>query len=77
MKVLKSKHWELEINGTEKNAVLFGINIFDYVWKDTLETALINGEEIRIYSVTDNNQKYLFAAKEVSYGVWEFYTYKY
>ena len=77
MKMLKSKAWQLEITGTDGNTKLFGVNIFEYKWNYTQENAFVNGEEIRIYSVVINDTKRLFAAKEVSNCVWEFYTYKY
>ena len=77
MKMLKSKTWQLEITGTDGNTELFGVNIFEYTWNYTQENAFVNGEEIRIYSVVINKTKHLFAAKEASNCVWQFYTYKY
>lgn len=77
MKTLKSKSWQHEITATDGTAELFGVNIFDYAWHDTLENAFVNEEEINIYSVIINTKKHLFAAKEVSNCVWAFFTYKY
>lgn len=77
MKMLKSRCWQHTATGTDGNTELFGINVFDYDWHDTKETTFIEGEEIRIYRIVVNGIKYLFAAKEVSNCVWEFYTYTY
>ena len=74
--MLKGKCWQHEITGTDGNTALFGVNIFDYSWHDTREKAFVNEEEINIYSVIINNEKHLFAAKEISNCVWALYTYK-
>ena len=77
MKLLKSKSWQHTATGTDGNTELFGVNVFDYDWHDTKETAFIEGEEIRIYKIVVNGIKHLFAAKEISNCVWAFYTNKY
>ena len=35
MKMWKSRTWQHEITGCDGNTILFGVNIFDYEWKDT------------------------------------------
>ena len=35
MKMLKSKTWQHEVTGSDGNVILFGVNIFDYEWKNT------------------------------------------
>ncbi len=77
MKMYKCKCWQHETIGTDSNTELFGVNIFDFSWTYTQEKALVKDEEIPIYSVVINNMQHLFAAKEVSNGVWEFYINKY
>lgn len=83
MKIWKEKTWQHEITGLEGNANLFGVNIFDYEWEETHESAKVHdplyGQEFKfpIYTVIINDQKHEFAAGEFSNGVWGFYILKY
>lgn len=38
MKMYKAMTWQHEATGTDGNVQLFGVNIFDYPWKDTGES---------------------------------------
>lgn len=75
----KKKTWKYAATGTEGNAILFGVNIFDYKWSNINESIKIHDplykqEHIfKIYQVIINNQEYKFAAGEFSNGVWGFY----
>ena len=72
MKILKSKTWQHEITGSDGNLILFGINIFDYEWKDTHKSVkvrhLLYDREYKfpIYTVVINGQEQEFAAGEFS-----------
>ena len=64
MKAYKQKQWQHIITGTEGNTILFGVNIFDYEWKDTGKRASVKdplyGQEFMfpIYRVKINNVEY-------------------
>ena len=83
MKMLKSKTWQHETTGTDGNVILFGVNIFDYKWKNTHKSVKVRdplyGQEhkFRIYTVVINGQEQAFAAGEFSNCVWGFYLLKY
>lgn len=83
MKMLKSKTWQHETTGFDGNTILFGVNIFDYKWKDTHKSASVRdplyGQEYKfsIYSVMIDGQEKEFAAGEFSNCVWGFYLLKY
>ena len=83
MKIRKAKTWQHEITGIDGNAILFGVNIFDYEWKEVDKTVKVRdplyGQEYAfcVYSVTINGQEYEFAAGEFSNCVWGFYVLKY
>lgn len=77
MKMWKCPTWQRETTGTEGNAVLFGVSIFKYPWKDCKKNIHINGRIAAVYSVMIDGQQYEFATTEVSNGVWEFYTFHY
>lgn len=83
MKLLKSKTWQHETTGDAGNTMLFGVNIFDYEWKDTKESVLVRHPlfdqeyKFHIYSVVINGQEQKFAAGEFSNLVWGFYIFKY
>lgn len=83
MKMPKSKTWQHETTGTEGNAVLFGVNIFDHEWKDTRKSVKVcdpvYGREykFRVYTVIINGREKEFAAGEFSNCVWGFYLLKY
>lgn len=77
-----SEIWQHEITGVDGNTLLFGVNIFDYEWKDTKEFVKVSdplyGQEysFNIYTVVISGQEYKFAAGEFSNCVWGFYTLK-
>ncbi|MDE6435465.1 MAG: hypothetical protein K2L07_14720 [Lachnospiraceae bacterium] len=83
MKSLKSKTWQHEITGVDGNTILFGVNIFDYEWKNTNEFVKVYDPlydqeyKFDIYTVIINGQEQKFAAGEFSNCVWGFYTLKY
>ena len=83
MKVWKSKTWQHEVTGFEGNTILFGVNIFDYEWKDTNKSVTVcdplYGQEhkFHIYTVIINGQEQEFAAGEFSNCVCVFYLLKY
>lgn len=83
MKAYKQKQWQHIITGTEGNAILFGVNIFDYEWKDTGKRASVKdplyGQEFMfpIYRVKINNVEYEFACGEFSNAVYGFFENRY
>ena len=42
MKMYKAMTWQHEATGTDGNVQLFGVNIFDYPWKDTGKSVAAN-----------------------------------
>ena len=40
--MLFKKCWKYKTTGTDGNGKLFGVNIFDYEWRDTGETVTIS-----------------------------------
>ena len=79
MKTWKSKSWQFETSGVDGNVQLFGVNIFQYEWKNTKKYISVNDlpYDVPVYEVTINNITYEFAAGERSNCVWNFYLYKY
>lgn len=83
MKMPKIKTWQHETTGSERNAVLFGVNIFCHEWKDSHRPVKVRdpvyGKEykFRVYTVIINGQEKEFAAGEFSNCVWGFYLFKY
>lgn len=83
MKKWISKDWKHEVTGIDGNTMLFGVNIFDYPWKNTQRNAIIHDPlydheySFSIYTVDINGQEYEFAAGEFSNCVWGFYLNKY
>lgn len=83
MKMLKSKTWQYEKSGTEKDSVLFGVMIFELKWTPVGETVKVKGPDYRteilasVYEVMIDGQVQRFASTELSYGVYGFYLYKY
>lgn len=83
MKEYKEKIWQHETTGFDGNTILFGVNIFDYQWKNTEETTEVKdplyGRKYRfpVYEVTIGEQKHIFAAGEFSNCVWGFYIQKF
>lgn len=72
-------NWRHAVTGTDGHAELFGVNIFDYEWKDTGEsvdvTDSLYGQNriFSVYSVEIKDEEHEFAAGEFSNGVWGFY----
>lgn len=83
MKMWKYKTWQHEVTGSEIGTILFGVNIFDYKWKDTgkkitVKDPLYGQEHIAdICKVVIEGKEYEFACCEFSNGVYGFYVYKY
>lgn len=83
VKSYKTKTWQHLQTGEDGKATLFGVNIFDYKWKDTYRTVtvfapLYNQKCVfHIYNVEINGEIYEFAAGEFSNNIWGFYTYRY
>jgi len=79
----KSKTWQHEVTGYEGNAILFGINIFEYEWNQTDESVLVKHPlydqyyKFPIYTVNIDGEPHRFAAGEFSNLVWGFYLLKY
>lgn len=82
MEMQKSKTWQHEVTGCDGDTILFGVNIFNYSWKDTHKSVMVcdplYGQEhkFRIYTVVINGQKQEFAAGEFSNCIWGFYLLK-
>lgn len=82
IKMYKQKTWQHEITGSD-NAILFGVNIFDYEWENTGEKVEVRdpiyGQKYKfpIYRVIIKNQEYKFASGEFSNSVFGFYVQKY
>lgn len=80
---MKEKTWQHELTGFEGNAILFGVNIFDYEWKSTNQSVRVRdplyGQEFKfsVYKIVINEQEYEFAAGEFSNCVWGFYIQKF
>jgi len=83
MKIFKEKTWQHEITGVDGNTLLFGVNIFDYEWKNTGERIDVEdplyGQTYRfpVYKVLVGEQEHQFAAGEFSNSVFGFYIQKY
>ena len=83
MKAFKRKTWQYEITGTEEDAILFGVKIFEFKWIDTGERVKVKdpayGQDyfFPIYNVTIEGKDYSFASGEFSNGVYGFYILKY
>ena len=83
MKMWKEKTWQHEVTGFDGNVTLFGVNIFDYEWKDAQQSVRIRdplyGQEhqFHVYTVMVDGQEQKFAAGEFSNCVWGFYLLKY
>ena len=76
--MLFKREWKLVATGTDGNTSLFGVNIFDHPWSRTGETVWVPGlsYEAPVYTVKIRGITRRFAAGERSYGVWNFYLYK-
>ena len=76
MKMWKEKTWQYEMTGIDGNAILFGVNIFDYQWS-FIKKEIVKNKTIDIYSVKIDDSEYFFGALEASNCVWDFYLFKY
>lgn len=80
--MLFKKSWKYKTTSTDGNCTLFGVNVFDFEWNDTGETATIidpqyHKEHIfNVFSILINGKQKRFAAGEFSNCVWGFYVEK-
>jgi hypothetical protein len=71
--------WKFVKTGTDGNCDLFGVNVFDYKWKDTGKEAevldpLYNQAYVfDVYTIDLGNQEIVFAAGEFSNTVYGFF----
>lgn len=71
--------FKYECAGPDGPAELFGVKIFEYHWQSTGLAAEVTdpkyGRQLRlnVYSVQINGRPRLFAAGEMSAGVWAFF----
>ena len=71
--------WEYEKMGIEGRCTLFGVNIFDYSWKNTGRRAKVQDPAyhqnftFEVWQVEIDGQIHRFAAGEFSNCVWGFY----
>ena len=72
--------WNFITSGTDGDATLFGVNIFDYEWHNTGKNVKVRDPRYKqefvfpIYTVQIENKKYRFACGEFSNSVYGFYT---
>ncbi|MBO4688053.1 MAG: hypothetical protein J5636_06025 [Clostridiales bacterium] len=75
-----SGKWKFITSGVEGNADVFGVNIFDYKWENTGETAEVTDPSYNrkylfpIYRVEINGKIHEFASGEMSPLVYGFFT---
>lgn len=68
-----------ESAGPDGMAELFGVNIFKYKWQETGRVTAVSDPKygrqlhLRVYSVDIDGGTRLFAAGEVSAGIWIFF----
>ncbi|MBR1737141.1 MAG: hypothetical protein IJ736_09025 [Firmicutes bacterium] len=83
MKAYKKKSWQYETTGTDGDAMVFGVNIFDYEWCGTGKEVEVKDPlyglkyMFSIYTVTIDDKEYQFACGEFSNCVYGFFVYKY
>ena len=83
MKICKEKTWQHETTGVDGNAILFGVNIFDYTWKNTGKKAKVKDPLydhdylFPIYTITIDDKEFQFACGEFSNCIYGFYVYRY
>ena len=77
MKMIREKTWQPVCVGTEKNAELFGIQIFTADCRPTGETVSYHNRPYAVYYVPVNGSYERFAMTEISSGVYEFLLYQY
>jgi len=72
--------WEFATTGYDGNSILFEVNIFDYEWKNTMQKVEVADPLYRqchnlpIYSAEIEGRQVIFAAGEISNGIYIFYT---
>lgn len=77
--MLFKKCWKYKTTGTDGNGKLFGVNIFDYEWRDTGETVTISDPQyhqehiFNVCTIEIDGKLKRFAAGEFSNCVWGFY----
>ena len=79
MNMDKQTNWHLEVYGEEGNVTFYGVNIFDYKWKDTGKSVQVKDPLYKqtftfpVYVVSIDGIDVKFAAGEFSPYVWGFY----
>ena len=71
--------WELEKTGTRDDCQIFGVQIFDFEWKETGQSASVRDPDgdadfvTPVYTVEIGGKIFRFAAGELRDGVYGFY----
>ena len=71
--------WKHVLTGGGSDTKLFGVNIFDYEWKDTGKRVFVYDPlynqpfNFRIYNIRIGNNVHEFVAGEFSNSTWGFY----
>ena len=79
MALLGRKRWRHVLTGLDGDCTLFGVQIFDYDWHETGETARVRDpryhqrQKFSVYTVEIDGIVRRFAAGEFSNMVWGFY----
>lgn len=74
-----SKTWKIETYGEEGKVEFYGVNIFDYQWKNTGKKAVVKDPHYKqdfsfnVYTVDIDGTEVRFAAGEFSPYVWGFF----
>lgn len=77
---LEKREWKYVITGVDGRTTLYGVNIFEYQWKNTGETIEVldplykQPHMMCVYRVLIGEEEHEFAAGEFSNCVWGFYT---
>ena len=77
MKMMKSKSWQWETTGTNKTAILFGVNIFTKDFRSTGKSVDFNHTKYDVFTVFVDGEEKTFAMTETSNGVYDFLTFRY
>jgi len=71
--------WELEKTGTKEDCKIFGVQIFDFAWEETKQSATVRDPAseaelvMPVYNVNIEGKTLTFAAGELSGGKYGFY----